>query len=130
MKSLFISALVLVSASGLAHAAPAIAGDVVTGEVAYSPDAIGYDALIAGDNERAIRDILAGNVSRHDPAFLLNLGQAYARSGRVAEARELFRHAAKKRENVDLVLADGRVISSKLAARQALATVQVGIAAR
>jgi hypothetical protein len=125
MKSLFLSALVLVSASGVAHAAPAI-----DGEVAYPQKAIGYDALTAGDNERAVRDMLAGHVSRHDPAFLLNLGQAYARNGQVSEARELFRLAAKKRDVVDLVLADGRVISSKLAARQALATVQVGIAAR
>ena len=125
MKSLFVSALVLISASGVAYAAPAL-----NGEVAYPQKAIGYDALAAGDSERAIRDMLAGNVSRHDPAFLLNLGQAYARSGRVAEAHELFRLAAKKRDVVDLVLADGRVMSSKLAARQALATVQVGIAAR
>ncbi len=125
MKTLFVSALVLVSASGVAHAAPA-----PSGEVAYPQTAIGYDALMAGDNERAIRDMLAGNVSRHDPAFLLNLGQAYARSGRVAEARELFRLAARKRDVVDLVLADGRVMSSKLAARQALAEVQVGLAAR
>jgi pentatricopeptide repeat protein len=125
MKSLFLSALVLFSVSGVAHAAPA-----VDDEIAYPAKAIGYDALTAGDNERAVRDMLAGHVSRHDPAFLLNLGQAYARSGRVSEARELFRLASKKREVVDLVLADGRVISSKLAARQALATVQVGIAAR
>lgn len=125
MKSLFLSALVLVSTAGVANAAPS-----VDGEVAYPQTAIGYDALTAGDNERAVREMLAGHVSRHDPAFLLNLGQAYARSGRVAEARELFRQAAKKRDVVDLVLADGRVMSSKLAARQALATVQVGLAAR
>ena len=125
MKSLFVSMLVLVSASGVAHAE-----STVSSEVAYPHTAIGYDALVAGDNERAIRDMLSGNVSRHDPAFLLNLGQAYARSGRVSEARELFRLAARKREDVDLVLADGRVVNSKLAARQALATVQVGIAAR
>jgi pentatricopeptide repeat protein len=125
MKTLFISTLVLVSLSGVAYAAPTL-----NGEVAYPQTAIGYDALASGDNERAIRDMLAGNVSRHDPAFLLNLGQAYARSGRVSEARELFRQAARKREVVDLVLADGRVMSSKLAARQALATVQVGLAAR
>ncbi len=125
MKTLFVSALMLVSLSGVAHAEP-----TVSGEVAYPQKAIGYDALVAGDNERAIRDMLSGNVSRHDPAFLLNLGQAYARSGRVSEARELFRLAARKRENVDLVLADGRVMNSKLAARQALATVQVGLASR
>ena len=125
MKALFISVLVLVSASGVAHAEPTLVG-----EEAYPQTAIGYDALVAGDHERAVRDMLSGNVSRHDPAFLLNLGQAYARSGRVSEARDLFRLAARKREDVDLVLADGRVINSKLAARQALATVQVGLAVR
>jgi lipopolysaccharide biosynthesis regulator YciM len=125
MRLLSGSVLAAVMCCGVAHAEP-----LLSGETAYPKIAIGYDALVAGDNERAIRDMLNGNVSRHDPAFLLNLGQAYARSGRVAEARDLFRQAARKREEVDLVLADGRVINSKLAARQALATVRVGIAAR
>lgn len=125
MKSLIASMLVAASLCGVAHAEP-----MVTGETAYPKAAIGYDALMSGDNERAISDMLDGSVSRHDPGFLLNLGQAYARSGRVDEARELFRKAARKRDDVDLVLADGRVINSRLAARQALATVQVGIAAR
>lgn len=125
MKSLFASILVSASVCGAAQAESTVAG-----ETAYPKAAIGYDALMAGDNERAIADMLKGNISRHDPAFLLNLGQAYARSGRIAEARELFRQAAKKRDDVDLVLADGRVINSRQAARQALATVQVGIAAR
>lgn len=125
MKSLFASALIVTAFCGVAHAEP-----VVDGETAYPKAAIGYEALISGDNERAINDILSGNISRHDPALLLNLGQAYARSGRITEARELFRKAARKRDAVDLVLADGRVINSRQAARQALATVQVGIAAR
>lgn len=125
MKTLFASILIALSATGVAQAEPTLSG-----EVAYPQKAIGYDALIAGDNERAISDMLSGNVSRHDPAFLLNLGQAYARIGNVSKARELFRIAARKREDVDLVLADGRVMNSKLAARQALATVQVGMASR
>lgn len=125
MKLLFASALIAISCAGVAHAESASGV-----ETAYPPTAIGYEALASGDNARAIREMLAGSISRHDPAFLLNLGQAYARTGRLAEARELFRKAAKKRENVDLVLADGRIISSKLAAHQALATVQVGLASR
>ncbi len=125
MKLLFVSALVAAAFAGVAHAESA-AGV----ETAYPPVAIGYKALAAGDNAQAITDMLEGSVSRNDPAFLLNLGQAYARSGRLAEARELFRKAAKKRENVDLVMADGRIMGSKLAARQALATVQVGLASR
>ena len=125
MKSLFASALIATAFCAVAHAESKIAG-----ETAYPKTAIGYEALMSGDNERAISDMLKGNISRHDPAFLLNLGQAYARSGRIAEARELFRKAAKKRDDIDLVLADGRIINSRQAARQALATVQVGIAAR
>lgn len=125
MKLLFASALVAITLTGAAHA------ETATGvQTAYPPIAIGYEALSSGDNERAIKDMLEGSVSRHDPAFLLNLGQAYARTGRLAEARELFRKASRKTENVDLILADGRIISSKLAARQALATVQVGVASR
>ena len=125
MKLLFASALGALAFAGVAHA------ESDNGvETAYPPVAIGYEALASGDNERAITDMLEGSVSRLDPAFLLNLGQAYARTGRLAQARELFRKAAKKREEVDLVLADGRIMSSKMAARQALATVQVGIASR
>jgi Flp pilus assembly protein TadD len=125
MKLLFASALIAFGFAGVTHAESAKGV-----ETAYPETAIGYKALASGNNERAISDMLDGSISRHDPAFLLNLGQAYARTGRLAEARELFRRAARKTENVDLVLADGRVVSSKLAARQALATVQVGIASR
>jgi Flp pilus assembly protein TadD len=125
MKTLLAGLLISVSMGGVAHAEAA-----VDREAAYPAKAIGYEALTAGDSQRAIDDMMAGDVSRHDPGFLLNLGQAYARSGRVAEAREMFRRAARKRDTVDLVLADGRIMNSKLAARQALATVQVGLAAR
>lgn len=125
MKSLFVSVLIAAGMAGAAHAESANGT-----ETAYPLVEIGYEALSAGDNGRAISDMMDGSISRHDPAFLINLGQAYARTGRLAEARELFRKAAKKRESVDLVLADGRIVNSKLAAKQALATVQVGMASR
>jgi uncharacterized protein HemY len=125
MKVLFYSVLFIAASASAGHAE-----QLQEGEVAYPARAIGYEALSAGDNDKAVSDILNGHISRHDPAFLLNLGQAYARSGRLAEAREMFRSAARKRDTVDLVLSDGRVVNSKLAARQALATVQVGLAAR
>jgi Flp pilus assembly protein TadD len=125
MKALFYSILLIAGSGGAAQAEQAREG-----EVAYPAKAIGYTALSSGDNQQAIDDLLNGHISRHDPGFLLNLGQAYARSGRLAEAREMFRRAARKRDAMDLVLADGRVVNSKLAARQALATVQVGLASR
>lgn len=125
MKELLVGLLITVGTGGIAYAeTPADA------ETLYPAKSIGYDALRAGDNQRAVEDMMTGSISRHDPAFLLNLGQAYVRSGRVTEARELFRRAAQKREMVDLVLANGRVVNSRLAARQALATVQVGLASR
>lgn len=126
MKTLFISALVLAGMSGVAHAQPA-----ANVEVSYPKGSIGYDALIAGDNERAISQILSNErVSRHDPAKLINLGQAYARTGRIAEAADLFSTALQSREEVDLVLADGRVINSKEAARLALTGLQTKLASR
>jgi Flp pilus assembly protein TadD len=122
--------LLAVPLIALAAMNPAMAESETAPETRYAASTIGYEALMAGDNEKAIADLMASPVSRHDPAFLLNLGQAYMRSGRTAEAREMFRLAMKKRDSVDLVLADGRVMNSKLAARQALATVQVGLASR
>lgn len=126
MKILFISALAVISASGVAHAEP-----VATGEIGYPKGSIGYDALVSGDNERAIAQILSSRqVSKHDPAKLINLGQAYARTGRTSEAVKLFSAAMRHREEVDLILADGRVMGSKEAARQALAGLQTRVATR
>lgn len=126
MKILFISALAVISASGVAHAEP-----VATGEIGYPKGSIGYDALVSGDNERAIAQILSSRqVSKHDPAKLINLGQAYARTGRTSEAVKLFSAAMRHREEVDLILADGRVMGPKEAARQALAGLQTRVATR
>lgn len=126
MKSLFASMLIAASISGVAVARPSS-----TGEIGYAPGSLGYDALIAGDNERAINQILSNErISRNDPARLINLGQAYARTGRIAEAEQLFASAMQSRDQVDLILADGRVMGSKEAARQALAKLQSRVAVR
>jgi uncharacterized protein HemY len=126
MKSLFTSMLIVAAASGVAHAQPA-----ANGEIGYANGSLGYDALIAGDNERAINQILTNEkVSRNDPARLINLGQAYARTGRTFEAQQLFTAAMASRDEVDLILADGRVMSSKEAARLALAKLQARVATR
>lgn len=126
MKLTVISALVATMVCGTAHAqGPS------TGEVVYPAGSIGYEALVRGDNERAITDILKSEkVSRHDPAKLLNLGRAYARTGRTEEAATLFKAALDSRENVELVLADGRVINSKDAAKMAYAGLQTRMASR
>ena len=126
MKSLLVSALLTASLSGVAYAQPGSSG-----EIGYPKGSIGYDALVAGDNQRAISQILSGEtVSRRDPALLINLGQAYARTGRTAEAAELFTRAIESRESVELILADGRIMDSKEAARQAFSKLKTKIATR
>jgi Flp pilus assembly protein TadD len=126
MKMLFASALVAISACGVAHAEPA-----ANGEIGYPNGSIGYDALMAGDNDRAISQIMASDsVSRNDPAKLINLGQAYARTGRTAQAAQLFTAAMQSRNEVDLILADGTVMNSREAAGLALAKLRTRVASR
>lgn len=126
MKTLLLGALVAGSLVGAAQAEPNSAG-----EVAYPKGSIGYEALMRGDNERAITQITTSEqVSRHDPAKLLNLGRAYARMGKTEEAAGLFMAALQSRETVDLVLADGRIMNSKDAARKAYAGLQTRVATR
>jgi len=126
MKSLFVGMLLTVGLCGVAQAAPGSQG-----EIGYPKGSIGYDALVEGDNQRAISQILSSDrVSLRDPAKLINLGQAYARTGRTAEAAELFMMAMQSRENVELVLADGRIMNSREAARQAFSGLQTKVATR
>ena len=126
MKTLFISALIFISASGVAHATPNSSS-----EIGYPKGSIGYDALVAGENDRAISQIMTNDrVSRNDPAKLINLGQAYARTGRTAQAEQLFKAAMQSRDDVDLILANGTVMNSKEAARLALAKLRMRVASR
>ena len=125
MKTIFFSILA-VSLAGVAQSQPP-----ASGEIGYSQGSLGYDALIAGDNSRAIAQIMANErVNRNDPARLINLGQAYARTGRTAEAAQLFLTAMESRDQIDLILADGKVMNSREAAKQALAKLQSRVASR
>jgi len=100
-------------------------------EISYPKGSIGYEALMRGDNARAISQIITSEqVSKHDPAKLLNLGRAYARMGMTEQAAGYFKAAMQVRESVELVLADGRVMDSKVAARAAYANLQRRVATR
>jgi Flp pilus assembly protein TadD len=55
-----------------------------------------------------------------DPAAMINLGHVYAKLGRTKDAEAQYRSAIKCRNHYDLQLADGSVIYSRTAARQAL----------
>lgn len=124
MKLLLIGALFAGTMVSAAQAEP-------TSEISYPKGSIGYEALMRGDNERAISQIMTSEqVSKHDPAKLLNLGRAYARMGNTDKAAEYFNLVMQSRDSVDLVLADGRVMNSKEAARKAYANLQMRVATR
>ena len=86
---------------------------------------------MSGDNARAVSQILASvELSKNDLPKLPNLGRAYARMGQTEKAAAYFKAAMQSRESVDLVLADGRVMNSKVAAREAMASLQTRVASQ
>lgn len=98
---------------------PALAQD--SGEIGYAKGALGYDALMAGQNDIALQQLEAAEkVDANDPARLINLGQVYARMGRTGDAARMFMAAMKSDTNFDLVLSNGTVVDSRDAADQAL----------
>lgn len=88
---------------------------------------VAYDDLMAGKAAAAIDKIEHGDVrdAKH-PAALINLGIAYARVGRTAEARALFEAAANSDERYRLETADSKWIDSRDLARQAVAMLDRG----
>lgn len=80
----------------------------------------GYDALVAANYRNAETQLREDyTIAFDDPARLINLGQVYANTGRKQAAKKLFKRAMDA-EDVTIILADGREISSRLAARLAL----------
>ena len=114
----------------LAFASPAAAQSIV---VVTAPQAdadvlpVAYAELKAGENRVAVEK-LTGD-TRHDardPSRLINLGTAYARLGRTAEAAAAYDNAIGSPIRYDLELADGRYVDSRWAARTALANLDQG----
>lgn len=102
-------------ASVLLAQAPAAAVDVA------------YDDLVAGKATAAVDKIEhSGARAEHHPAALINLGVAYARLGRTAEARTMFEAAANSDERYRLETGDGQWIDSRDLARRALAMLDKG----
>lgn len=90
------------------------------GEVDYPRGALGFDALMSSDLSTAEAQLKASpGAFWNDPAKLINYGQVMARTGRTDEAAALFRHAMSV-DDVELVLADGTVMTSRDAAATAL----------
>jgi len=124
MKVFAIASIALVAA-----ATPMQVG-ATTGEIGYDRGALGYDALVAGDNQAAIRQIeMSDSTAQNDPARLINLAIAHYRTGQTAQALALFDEAARA-ENVQLVVAGGKVMNSRAIAHGALSAINSRLAVR
>lgn len=121
---------ILLPLVALAFATPATAQSiiVVTGPQADSQVLpVAYAELKAGDNRAAVAK-LAGETTldARDPSRLINLGTAYARLGRTADASTAYSAAIDSPIRYDLELANGRYVDSRWAARTALANLNEG----
>jgi len=97
---------------------------VPTGEVGYAKGSLAFDSLSAGDYATAeIQLLRATPREREDSAWLINYGRLMEHKGRLAEAESAFLRAAIL-DDGELVLADGREVTARVAARTALANLR------
>ena len=108
-------------------ASPAFA-QAQEGEIGYAKGALAYDALVSGDNHTAVQKLEGERLT--DPAVMINLGQAYARTGRPGDAAKMFMAAMNSNRSFDLILADGQVVNSRKAAKIALNNLNGRLASR
>ena len=121
---------ILLPLAALAFASPAAAQSIVVVTAPQVDDSVlpvAYAELKAGENQAAL-DKLTGNtkLDRRDPSRLINLGTAYARLGRTAEAAAAYDSAIGSPIRYDVELANGNYVDSRWAARTALANLQQG----
>ena len=114
MRVIALALAVLASAGSAAAAQPA--------DIELPPASIGTDAILAGDFKTAEREIRASRISKYDPARALNLGMVLSKTGRTEQAIKQFNRVLLE-DRIDLVLANGKTISSHEAARTALANI-------
>lgn len=114
--------------AALTVSVPALANDA---EINYPKGSLGYSALLAGDNEGAIRSIKSdANVRHGDPAQMLNLGLAYERTGDFDAARRQYREVLSQTRSTKLVLSNGAVVESHDLAEKGLGRVETQMASR
>jgi Flp pilus assembly protein TadD len=102
---------------------PAAARELVADGVTVLP--VAYDEMRSGRTDAAITKLQAdSDLSPRDPSRLINLGSAYARQGRDAEAAAMYRAALASPIRYDLELASGEYMDSRWAARTALAQLE------
>lgn len=112
----------------LAAVMAALAPSAALAETASEPDRVdvAFEALSEGRTAEAVAQLQGRSEETSDPAVLINLGTAYARQGRIDEARAMFEAAMKSDERYDLELADGSWVDSRKAAKMALARLEEG----
>lgn len=116
----------------VASATPMVASAQQAGSVEVGlPDGrLAASALSDGDYGRAARRLTAVRPdAANDAGRLINLGNAYAGLGRMADARDAYM-AARYAPDVMLVLADGSESSSRNVARKAMDRLQASYAMR
>src|SRR3546814_15893019 len=102
---------ILLTLAALAFASPAAAQSIVV-VTAQSPDSrvlpVAFAELQAGANDAAVAKLTTSDVDARDPSRLINLGTAYARLGRSADAGTAYEAAAASPIRYDLELAGSR----------------------
>lgn len=118
----------LALAAGVPAAAQAEPGDLVV--LGTQDGNLAAQSLMAGRFDAAIDRLQPmWPDSANDAARLINLGNAYAGAGRIAQAKEAYR-AARFAPEATLALANGAEESSRDIARRAMARLNPSFAAR
>ncbi len=121
---------ILLPLIALAFSSPVAAQSIVVvtaPQVDESVLPVAYAELKAGENEAAVEKLTGeSRLDARDPSRLINLGTAYARLGRTAEAAAAYDSAIGSPIRYDLELADGRYMDSRWAARTARANLDTG----
>ena len=123
--------LVAVAAACCALGACATANETPLVETEYPRGSLAVAAIDRGDYDRAEAMLERRSpLSESHPARLINLGTVYARTGRMEQARETWQRVLRSEREAMVATADGRYVSTRQLAREALATVSVETAAR
>ncbi|WP_428684109.1 hypothetical protein [Sphingopyxis sp.] len=120
---------ILLPLVALAFATPAAAQSIIVNgsdEEGLAPLSVAYEELQAGQNAAAADKLEHSALDAQDPSRLINLGTAYARLGKKADARTAYRAAITSPLRYDVELAGGTYMDSRWAARAALANLDQG----
>jgi Flp pilus assembly protein TadD len=100
-------------------------------EAGYPRGALAAAAIDRGDYAQA--EVLLEErspLSEAHPARLMNLGTVYARTGRMELAREAWVRVLRSDREMMVATGEGRYVSTRQLAREALATISIETAAR